>query len=943
MSIANAMNQPLFSAKAPEADVVMIGLAERDRMEPGLRNILQGMLDICVCGLELRLSETLNEFEKQLVRLADKATIHQQNVYFDSVHELKRGRPEIASRFMRSLENALARLGDDVSPSSMGRFAASSGRRLTLTDGVQLDESLVLSDIATKVVLRVREPLFALGHRFGALAGTERIVADVIPLGPRSIAEALQYAAAKLDIALDHRLVLYRCFERVVMNQIETLYATLNHFLAEQGVLPTLHTLPIDGNVASIAASPRTTAKAEETRPVSPIVPTPTPAPRLVAAPYRAPARNDFGALRSLWSECRRAGAYTASGEELQTVLTVMQMRQEPAAADAPSSLRSADDIRQEMLALLHERCKDGRMPRIGEEDSDVIDLTAMLFEVLERRSHGVGIAHWILARLEVPVLRAALLDQRFFSDRTHPARGLLNDFVEAALFWIDENEGVRDGALVETVQRLVNQVASEPQIDTAVFTSVRQDLSRHIEGLVRRVDLAERRQVEAAAGRDKLERCRTLAADAIAVRLSTSKPNEFLRTLLERGWVDVLTITLLRDGEDSASYSRCVELVDQLLAAAGARELQQDLPLLTDLCAQLESGLKQVGLHEDDVRAIVHKLFAQAADTQPENPISQTELAMKLRLKTPVGGKHPADFRHQPSQLQEDAASLEPAERAALDRLHAIEPGAWFEFKINAAGDTVRRKLAWSSRESGRCLLINQRGVPCETQTLPELAREIAGDRACLAAGAREPLVDQAWAAICDTLGNFSGRKREAPVPIRDSRKQATEQPSRDVGKKESAHSHEPRTLLLVDDEVNIQRALTRVFRDEGYRILSASSAAEAMDLLGQNEVHVIISDQRMPVVCGTDFLNKVRAVYPDTIGILLSGYSDVAAVTDAINRGAIYKFLTKPWNDADIRLQVRDAFEAAERNRACAPVPSEADILLNEALRVTAPFQAA
>ena len=117
-------------------------------------------------------------------------------------------------------------------------------------------------------------------------------------------------------------------------------------------------------------------------------------------------------------------------------------------------------------------------------------------------------------------------------------------------------------------------------------------------------------------------------------------------------------------------------------------------------------------------------------------------------------------------------------------------------------------------------------------------------------------------------------------------------------------------RTLLLVDDEPGIRSALTRMFRRDGYRILTAASGLEALDLLAINAVQVIISDQRMPGMCGTEFLNTVKQLHPDTVRIILSGYTDLEVVTESVNRGAVFKFLTKPWDDDLLREQVRDAF---------------------------------
>jgi len=117
-------------------------------------------------------------------------------------------------------------------------------------------------------------------------------------------------------------------------------------------------------------------------------------------------------------------------------------------------------------------------------------------------------------------------------------------------------------------------------------------------------------------------------------------------------------------------------------------------------------------------------------------------------------------------------------------------------------------------------------------------------------------------------------------------------------------------RTILLVDDEINIISALKRTLRRDGYAILTANSGTEGLALLAEHEVGVIISDQRMPHMTGVEFLRKVKMLYPKTIRIVLSGYTELESVTSAINEGAIYKFLTKPWDDDLLRDNIRKAF---------------------------------
>jgi CheY-like chemotaxis protein len=114
---------------------------------------------------------------------------------------------------------------------------------------------------------------------------------------------------------------------------------------------------------------------------------------------------------------------------------------------------------------------------------------------------------------------------------------------------------------------------------------------------------------------------------------------------------------------------------------------------------------------------------------------------------------------------------------------------------------------------------------------------------------------------------------------------------------------------VLLVDDESSILSSLRRILRREGYNILTAESAVEGFALLAKHPIQVIVSDQRMPEMNGIEFLSKVKSMHPKTVRMVLSGYSDVSAVTDAINKGAVYRFLTKPWNDELLKGEIRGA----------------------------------
>jgi CheY-like chemotaxis protein len=124
-------------------------------------------------------------------------------------------------------------------------------------------------------------------------------------------------------------------------------------------------------------------------------------------------------------------------------------------------------------------------------------------------------------------------------------------------------------------------------------------------------------------------------------------------------------------------------------------------------------------------------------------------------------------------------------------------------------------------------------------------------------------------------------------------------------------------RTLLYVDDEVNLLAAIRRAMRQSGYRVLVASNAREAFEILATTEVGVIVCDQRMRGMSGTEFLERVKQMYPLAVRMVLSGYTDLQSVTDAVNRGAIFKFLTKPWVDTELDEALREAFAEFEAKR--------------------------
>ncbi|WP_460891000.1 DUF1631 family protein, partial [Ramlibacter alkalitolerans] len=172
------------------------------------------------------------------------------------------------------------------------------------------------------------------------------------------------------------------------------------------------------------------------------------------------------------------------------------------------------------------------------------------LFDELVKDVRPSSQASTLLTKLQVPLLRVALSDKRFFNDSHHPARQMLNAVAETGAYWLGDDDA--DGALVSKMQGLVDRTLRDFDGDMSLFESLLKDLSSHLQTIARKAEVAERRHVEAARGKERLAQARDRAADAVKEITEGSELPVFTRTLLNQAWTDVMALTSLRHGEDS-------------------------------------------------------------------------------------------------------------------------------------------------------------------------------------------------------------------------------------------------------------------------------------------------------------------------------------------------------------------------------------------------------
>ena len=421
------------------------------------------------------------------------------------------------------------------------------------------------------------------------------------------------------------------------------------------------------------------------------------------------------------------------------------------AQSPGPGSRRSFGDIHNALLAQV--RAEHGEDAALSPRDGNTLDLLGLLYTQIQREVHGTGPAADLLTRLQVPLARAALGDEAFFVREQHPARELLNTVAEAGAVWLGEDD--EDPVLLQKLDEVVEQVVTDYQGDEAIFVEANQKVQTHLHSAARKAELTERRQIEAARGKERLEAAKQLASSTIGELCQSVTPPKFVQTLLHEAWGDVLTLTLLRRGEESEEWQQQQQATQRIGEITANPEGQAD----TALGEQIEEALLQVGYHQDEAGAIARRLSTPGGE---DETTSKTELATKLKARTRLGEGDSKDG------ADEDKAKplhpRTPEEEARYRQLRTLPFGTWFEFVTNQQGDTRRQRLSWYSLITDNALFVNARGQKVAEHTLDALARLMAHDQVRIVTEDRARLIDRAWQATLRALRSFT--RGPAPEP---------------------------------------------------------------------------------------------------------------------------------------------------------------------------------
>lgn len=436
----------------------------------------------------------------------------------------------------------------------------------------------------------------------------------------------------------------------------------------------------------------------------------------------------------------QRAETPIATRDLLQTL---GRMDAEPTLPDG--SAPSIADVKRSLLAQA--RQQTGKPVALAPSDSDTFDLVGLLYSHLQREIRDDAPAAALVKRMQLTLLRVALQDRSFFVRPDHPARKLLGTVSETAAKWLADDD--IDPQLLAPLQQAVTHAVKHYDGNLEVFEQSNKQLQAHIDTQVRRAETLERRHVEAARGKEKLEAAKLRAEQVLGEIVGEQPLPKFTRALLNQAWADVLTLTFLRHGEGSEEWNRQIDFTRQIAAACTDRDTNAEHPALK---AHVESALKQVGYHEAEADVIAKRLSGSVRDD--EDGESRTELTMKLKARVRLG--EDAQKARKP-----DLPARSPQEQECYEQLRLLPFGTWIEFVTNQQGDVVRRRMSWFSPVTGTALFVNQRGQRVGEHSLDSLARMMAKDQVRVVTMQRAGLVDRAWHAAINALRSLTGTGR--------------------------------------------------------------------------------------------------------------------------------------------------------------------------------------
>ena len=426
--------------------------------------------------------------------------------------------------------------------------------------------------------------------------------------------------------------------------------------------------------------------------------------------------------------------------------------------------------VKQELLSRLADCREEYHSAEFSEEDEGTIDLVDLVFDFVLHDHNLPGPLQAILAQLQFPYLRVALLDWQLFALAGHPARKLLDELARAALGWSAETD--HDLEIYRRIEIVTQRIMSDHSGTQDTFVQLLDSFGRYIHRFERRAKESEKLALEELQQRERLKALKKSTVTIGQLMAGTELP-DLVDEILRRTMPEIMVSQWLRYGADSVQWQESQALVEDLIEsvtlpanAAGLAELETLLPIMSvrlhDCLDALEYDQRQkdqlVGQLGQMYRNLLGADFSGllTSTKDPGDPQVLSDARTGAKTETAVDDTSATETDDDNIDFYEAAqlilgASREEADQAvSADSLHEALAGSWFEFK-DETGQPVRAKLSWAKPVGSKYLFVDQNGETIADKTLTELAAEVKAGKAMILESI--PLFERALGAIADRL----------------------------------------------------------------------------------------------------------------------------------------------------------------------------------------------
>ncbi|SDK55524.1 Protein of unknown function [Pseudomonas delhiensis] len=695
----------------------------RDKASVQLRQALQVLFD---------------NADDTLFEMADRATSNaEQSAFFEAMRDLRLKRKGIERGFVQKFFEGFANL-NQYQIGKAPQLDAVSFDNLSLVQNDELEETVAMDAMVGKVLSRDGLALGHLTTRLNTLV-SNKVEDKTNPLGPRPLCEAFLEACRGLGVEIKVKLIVLKLFEKYVLSELEQLYAEANEILVAHGVLPELKSAPARRAPRPAAEAPASAGYAGAAAQAA-----------ASGAYLDAESQEAFGALQELMSQVRGslaarrqvpADAVPISSNDLMRLLSHLQDH-------LPAQGMDEVDVRHHLDHLLNRVShKSGRSRVVGQVDEDVINLVSMLFEfILDDRNLPDSLKA-LIGRMQIPMLKVAVLDKTFFSRGNHPARRLLNEIASAALGWAEQTDLQRD-SLYQKIEQVVMRLLNDFVDDTAIFGVLLEDFIAYTGDERRRSELLEQRTRDAEEGRARADAARREVALVLNQRLFGRTLPEVVVRLLREAWSKVLLLTCLKHGSDSQPWRDAVATMDDLIWSVEPHEDPESRTRLLEMVPQLLKSLRE-GLTSaafdpfstgeffsrlESLHVQAFQRFKQAQEAAADDDLLDGIPLLDEPVEAPA-----AQAGGQPEMVAvveeivlatpDEERAPEPEELLADDdeslrKVDELRVGSWVEIHEDAE-HKLRCKLAAVIKPTGRYIFVNRTGMKVLEKTRMGLAVE--------------------------------------------------------------------------------------------------------------------------------------------------------------------------------------------------------------------------